>query len=71
MLSYPGPERQQAGCFVILRESSTVVAPVPGRFFGVPESPATAVNFFTPRPWPQSSGAAHSAFSVEVRDFEE
>jgi len=71
MLSYPGRKRQRAGCFVILRESSTVVAPVPGRSFGVPESPATADNLFTPRPWPQSSCAALSAFLVEVRDFEE
>jgi len=34
MLSYPGRKRQRAGRFVILRESPTVVAPVPGRFLG-------------------------------------
>jgi hypothetical protein len=37
----------------------------------MPESPAIAFSLFTPRPWPQSSCAAFSAFSVEVRDFEE
>jgi len=35
-----------------------------------PAGPATAVILFTPRPWPRAS-CAHTAPSVEVRDFEQ
>jgi len=71
MLSYASPWRQQEGCFVILRESSTVVAPVPGRSFFVCRITGGRRQFVYAAAMAALIMRGVSAFSVEVRDFEE